>query len=489
MRPYFTPVLLLLLAFSLAACGGQPSAQAFSATLPATANLAPVYTDTPTVTPTFTPSNTPTLTPTLTNTPTLTPSNTPTPTATLTPSNTPTPTVTPTLTPSPSPTPPLVTLTPAQVNGAPPAIDWQAAPFTADAGWSCGALPCEDDIDGFLQKIGVPTGFTLSHVGQFPASPKQMVRGDDGRIYATVHLDHDPQQGAVVALDPATGDTTLYAIGLNSPIGLAFQPNTAVLYVSARSIDQTNGLLYRITPDNRAERVLDGLPCCWREVDNQVNGMVFGADGWLYLGVSSLTDHLESPNPQAQAFGQLEPLEASVLRIQPHTGEVEVFAQGIRHPFDVAVSSTGELFATDSGVLTGVGDRVLRLAQDAHYGFPYWRNLGCVECPPTRSDLAYSDPLVPLPNYTLPRGLTVYTGTQYPANAFDGVFVTLWHENTVAFIRPDDVPTDPEGRATYAPLPFVTGIPRPIDVITDTDGTLLVVDSVYGHVWRITYTG
>jgi hypothetical protein len=35
----------------------------------------------------------------------------------------------------------------------------------------------------------------------------------------------------------------------------------------------------------------------------------------------------------------------------------------------------------------------------------------------------------------------------------------------------------------------VTGLVRPIDVIQDADGALVVADSIYGHIWRIRYTG
>jgi len=318
------------------------------------------------------------------------------------------------------------------------------------------------------------------------------VYGPDDALYATVHRDGDPANGAVVRL--ADGEVTIYAQGMISPVGLAFQPGTAVLYVSARETPTEGGGLYRIDRAGAAPvPVVGGLPCCWREIDNQVNGMIFGPDGWLYLGVSSLTDHAEPPDPQAQAFREMNDREAAVLRIQPHTGQIEVYARGIRHPFDLTFQAGGAFYATDSGVISGPGDRLLRLMPDAHYQFPYWRAFGCVECPPTRADLTYADTLLPLPDYTLPRGIVAYTGTAFPSNLFNGLFVALWHDNEIApavvYIDPDDIPTDAEDRAAYQPTPFITGLLRPIDMTISADGDLVVADWATGHIWQVSYTG
>jgi glucose/arabinose dehydrogenase len=45
------------------------------------------------------------------------------------------------------------------------------------------------------------------------------------------------------------------------------------------------------------------------------------------------------------------------------------------------------------------------------------------------------------------------------------------------------------GRDDYTPEPFITGLIRPVDVTTAPDGSLVVADSVYGHVWRVRYVG
>ena len=492
MRLFFSFTLLLLM---ISACNGSDeSTQAvvFQATVPSSNSNAPVYSPTPTITPTLT------LTPTATPTLTVTPSLTPTPTLTVTPSLTPTftPTVTPSVTPSPTPSPtatvPLQTREPISSDGLPAAFYNEAAAFTTPQGWSCEDFPCEDDIDGFLQRIQVPEGYTLSHVGQFPDQPLQITYGPDGRLYATV-LEDGTRNGAVYVLDENTGEVERYSDTFISPIGLAFQPNTDTLYVSGRMTIEQGGAIWRVRSDGTTEIVVQDLPCCFSLIDNQPNGMIFGPDGYLYVGVGALSDHAEPEDPTRQQFAVIHPQEASILRINPHTGETETFAQGIRNPYDLTVDSNGQFYATDNGLLEGPGDRLVKVDAGGHYGWPYWRSRGCEECPLTDHLLTISPDFVPFANYTLPRGIVAYTGTQFPENIHNSLFVALWHFSVdgggqrIVRIDPQDVPESPEVLKNYVPEPFVTGLIRPIDVIIDPDGALVIADFIYGHIWRVSY--
>lgn len=417
-------------------------------------------------------------------TPTLTPS--PVPTDTLTP----TPTITPTPTLTPTPTPPLWTPTPA-VPGNAGFYANPTADFTTPEGWSCGDFPCADDIAGFEARIRVPVGYRLDHFGQLPGQPQQITFGLDGRLYATLITDPVARTGAVYALD-AGGNAERISAELVSPIGLAFQPGTDVLYVSARVTLESGGGLWRVTSDGATVPVIDDLPCCFDVIDNQPAGIAFGTDGYLYLGVSSLTDRAEPPNPRIAQYAELHPQEATILRIQPHTGEISVYARGVRHPYGLTFDSLGRLFVTDSGLLAGPGDRLLRVVEGAHYGWPYWRGRGCSACPiPSGGDFDFRPDLLRLPDYTLPRGLTAYTGTQFPSNLFNNLFVALWHNTPdsqrVVRIDPAAIPSDPSALAEYQPEPFITGLIRPVDVAVAPDGSLVVADFIYGHVWRVRF--
>ena len=194
------------------------------------------------------------------------------------------------------------------------------------------------------------------------------------------------------------------------------------------------------------------------------------------------------PVPPVTAQSAVADCEAKKIR-----GTVAVYATGIRHPFDLTFDAAGTFYATDSGVLTGPGDRLLRLTSDGHYRWPYWRDLGCIECPPPRRDITYTAALLALPDYSLPRGIAAYTGTQYPANLFGQLFVAQWHDNgggpQVVRVDPAAIPTDPDQLAAYRPPAFIHGLLRPVDVIQTPDGALAVADWATGHIWRVDYTG
>jgi glucose/arabinose dehydrogenase len=401
---------------------------------------------------------------------------------------TPLPTATPTQTPTPAPsaTPPLITLTPpiplseAFYHHAP-------AEFSANEGWSCDDFPCEDDLAGFMARIRVPDGYLLSHVGQFDGQPMQITYGRDGRLYATVITEPALRIGAVYALN-ADGTTEKISRDMVSPVGLAFQPETDVLYVTSRLTVNEGGALWRVDLDGTTQLILDNLPCCYDVIDNQPNGLVFGADGYLYMGVGALTDHAEPPNPRVAQYAELQPMEASILRIQPHTREITVYAQGIRNPYGLTFDSFQRLFVTDNGMVTGAGDRLLQVEQGAHYGWPYWRNRGCDACPIpwSNQNFTFRPDLWNFSDYTLPRGVVAYTGHQFPANLFNSVFVALWHnaEDGQRVVRFDTNEMLLQG-VDYQPEPFITGLIRPVDVAVAPDGALVVADFIYGHVWAV----
>ncbi|MCL4253795.1 MAG: PQQ-dependent sugar dehydrogenase, partial [Anaerolineae bacterium] len=255
----------------------------------------------------------------------------------------------------------------------------------------------------------------------------------------------------------------------------------------------SGGGIWRINPDETTELVINDLPCCFSVIDNQPNGMIFGPDGYLYIGIGSLTDRAEPRDPRVERNSALVPYEASIVRINPHTGEKTVYAEGIRNPYDVTFDSFGQMYATDNGMVSGAGDRILRVLQGGNYGFPYWRERGCEDCPVRTGSFTILADMLTLPSYTLPRGIVAYTGSQFPSNVFNSLFVAFWNgtPNSQRIVRIDPlaVPFTPEEQALYTPEPFVTGLIRPVDVVIAPDGSLVIADFIYGHIWRVSYVG
>lgn len=469
----------LVMVIGLAACGTGPQVERVTVVPTQLGAGAPVYTATPSFTPSYTPTMTATYTPTDTPTATSTATATATPTATST--------ATPTPTATPSPTPELVTLTPP-TNPQNVRTSPVPAPVSTAEGWSCGDFPCADDVEGFLERIQVPSGFQVTHAGRFPGQVQQIAFGPDGRLYATV-LEDGTLNGAVYGFNN-TGEIERLSPTLSQPLGLAFQPGTDILYVSGRINPDGPGALWRLEPDGELITVLDDLPCCFQEVGPQPSGLEFGPNGLLYMGIGAITDYTESSDPASRPFDEIGPLEAGILMIQPHTGSIERIAEGLRWPYDLAFDASGRLFATDSGVLTGPGDRIMRIEPGTAHGWPYYRIRGCAECPPTRGALDIVPDLLTLPNYTLPRGLIVYHGDQFPGQMWDTLFIALWNSveggQRIIWLNPrDPMP----GTENYEPFAFMTGLIRPVDVAVSPDGALAVADYVYGHVWLVSYEG
>jgi glucose/arabinose dehydrogenase len=238
------------------------------------------------------------------------------------------------------------------------------------------------------------------------------------------------------------------------------------------------------------EIVLSNLPCCYQRVGNQPNGIAFGMDGLLYMGIGATTDHAESANPEFEAMSVISPYEAGILRINPHTLLVETFATGIHNPFDLDFTTSGQMFVSDMSLVTGEGDRLLRVNEGENFGWPFYRNRGCVDCPPLSPEVNSMPDFLTFPNYTLPHGLLIYKGSQFPANMQNTLFVALWNGTEwgqrIVWIDPNDPRI---GSEDYQPQPFVTGLIRPTDIALAPDGSIVVADFVYGHIWRVTYTG
>ena len=168
---------------------------------------------------------------------------------------------------------------------------------------------------------------------------------------------------AVVAGADGQAEVVTFAEDLTLPSGLALIGND--LYVGAldrvlryRDIEQT----YRSGP--QPELVTDELP------DKRHHGWKYlsvGPDGFLYVPVGAPCNICESKDPRF----------ASILRMDPATGETTVYAAGVRNSVGMAWHpDTGEMWFSDNG-RDMLGDDVppeeinrVSIA-GAHYGYPY----------------------------------------------------------------------------------------------------------------------
>ena len=465
---------LLIAILFLAACGGgagptaaPPPTEEIAAAPAATAE--PTDTAAPLPTATDNPTNTPAPEPpTATAPPTAAPNTEAEPTATeeteetAVPETEPTETAVATTEPAPEPTGETA-VTPTAASQPPPAVDPGEVPPVTD-----NAYPDNNDKAGWENRINVPAGFTVTYVGRIEGRPTSMDFGPDGLLYIA------SQEGNIFTMDSA-GNVATFASGYDTPTGIAFRPGTSQLYVADRLKNENVGGESQISIVGQGQLV-GGLPCCYTYF-HAANGIAFGPDGMGYIGVGGRADHGEVLDGSGRQ-DELDPLEASILRFNPDTGELSVYARGFRNPYDIAWDANGTLWATDNAPDYGPPEEVHRVVPGAEHGYPWYDCDVCFSPPPGVEVLPPTYTLVP---HSSPTGITVYKASQFPGNYYNNKFVTLWS----AFVGAQKVVRLADG----PPQNFATGFAAPIDVVVGPDGSMYVADWATGIIFKISYTG
>ncbi len=333
--------------------------------------------------------------------------------------------------------------------------------------------PANTDKAGWVNRINVPAGFTVSYYGRVEGQPTSIDFSPiDGQLYIAV------QAGTIYKMDSAGGVST-YVGGFQTPTGIAFRPGTNQLYVSSRVRDENIDGEAQVSVVNRGQ-LIGGLPCCYTFF-HAAHGIAFGPDGFGYVGVGARADHGEILiGPNAGEPDELHPLEASILRFNPDTGEVSIYATGFRNPYDIAWDSNGQLWASDNAPDYNPPERLHRVVPGANHGYPYYDCDVCFSAPPGVNVIP---PLVTFTPRSSPTGVEAYSGDQFPGYR-NAIFVTLWS----AFPGAQKVMHIGAGGSS-PPVNFATGFAAPIDVRTGPDGSLYVADWATGIIFKISYTG
>jgi glucose/arabinose dehydrogenase len=188
------------------------------------------------------------------------------------------------------------------------------------------------------------------------------------------------------------------------------------------------GRILRVSHDGRITRLVENLPSYG---DHHTNGVVAGADGFIYFGQGTATnsgvagkdnaefgwlkrhkefhdmpctdirlrgenfgsenilsaDHEKvytgaySPYGQKTNEGQVVkgqvPCNGAIMKVPKTGGLVQLVAWGFRNPFGLAFTPSGELYATDNGYdmrgsrpVFGTGDLLWKVQPGAWYGWP-----------------------------------------------------------------------------------------------------------------------
>ena len=395
---------------------------------------------------------------------------------------------------STSTTPAPVVATPATVTpgaAAPPPI-WQQG-RTADQASSklaphAGRMTATPVSEIPLSNFKLPPGFKAEIWATGMPGVRAMARGDSGKIYIGTRgigrvyevTDMGAQRTSRVVVDKLTQpagvamkDGALYVIAIDKALrydGIEKNPTVA-------PVDMTAAL---------------ALP---KEQHHNWKYIAFGPDNKLYVPFGAPCNICEPTAEYAQ-----------IRRYNADGSGMEVVARGVRNTQGFAWHpTTKEMWFTDHG-RDWMGDNepedeLNRMSKTgANFGFPY-----CHANAVADKDLKKANPCdgVTLPVTTLGphtavMGVHFYTGTMFPAEYRNVMFVARkgsWNRTQKAGFDVVTVRTDADGKNAKVE-PFMTGFldakndafsGRPTYMLQLPDGSLLVSDEQLGAIYRITY--
>jgi putative membrane-bound dehydrogenase-like protein len=334
----------------------------------------------------------------------------------------------------------------------------------APAGAATPAAPVASEVT-------LPDGFVAFVVAEGLSSPTSIVVADNGRVYVS------EVGGVVWRLRDDNGDGVFeardrFAEVPSSVTGIALAPDGA-LYISNTS---RLTVARDLNGDGQAEdvrEIVSGLP----HGRHQNNGLAFGPDGKLYMTNGSTCNDCQEADPRS----------ATILRLDPDGSNLEVFARGLRNPYDLTFTPDGRLWATDNGSDEPCAtiDELNLIVEGGDYGWPY--SPGCDAL--TKGE----PPVADLGLHTSSDGLAYYDGDAFPAEYRGSFFVAQFGANSgdpnigkrVVTVKVMETPQKPKGDVTD----FALGLDNPLDVTVDRDGSLLVADFGSGKLYRIVYVG
>jgi glucose/arabinose dehydrogenase len=306
-----------------------------------------------------------------------------------------------------------------------------------------------------------PTAFAFDSQGRL------FVTSQDGHVYLVTDENKDGRADGV----------SVFASGYVFALGIAIHPGGDI-YVSHQGVIST---LKDTNVDNVAddETIFAGdLPFGQHQNDN----LEFGPDGLLYVGVGSTCDACDDTNQFA----------ATILRFNVETGEREIFATGLRNPFDIAFHpETGELFATDNGRddlgMDTPFEELNHIVQGGDYGYPNcWDEGTQPGCENSIPAIAFFE------SHSSADGVAFYDGdsfpTEYRGNAFVSIFGSWLKQGVKTGIQ--RVVLTPHGNTYTSETRWFVSFPpgvMPLPVAFSPDDDMYVGDYINGVIYRLNY--
>ena len=347
-------------------------------------------------------------------------------------------------------------------------------------------------------KMFLPRGFKLNVFaeGDF-RYPRWMALAPNGDIFVA-----DSRANSVIILRDTNKDGTadqrfVFTDKLSQPFGMAFHKEW--FYVA-----NTNSIVrFKYRPGQTAaegepDKIVDLTPGGYNQ--HWTRNLLFSPDGKkLFVSIGSAS------NVSVDA----DPRRATISVYDPDGGNHRIFASGLRNPIGLAWNpANGELW-TAVNERDGLGDDlvpdyVTSVKEGAFYGWPF-SYIGQNEEPRRKGENPelVKKAIVPdvlVESHSAALGIQFYTGKMFPAEYRGDAFVAFhgsWNRQRLTgykIIRIRFKDGKPIGNQYED---FLTGwLPdpagnevwgRPVGLLVNSDGSLLIADDGGKKIWRVSY--
>lgn len=346
-------------------------------------------------------------------------------------------------------------------------------------------------------KLAVPRGFNVNVYAEGGFTyPRWMALAPNGDVFVA-----DSRANSVIILrdtdkDGAADERFTFADNLSQPFGMAFHDGW--FYVA--NTDSVVRFKYKDgqtkaegAPEKLIELTEGGYNQHW------TRNILFSPDGKkLYVSIGS----------SGNVGVEKDERRAAISEYNPDGTGYRLYASGLRNPIGLAWNpATGELW-TAVNERDGLGDDlvpdfVTSVKDGGFYGFPYFY-IGQNKDPRRNEDINLaSPPIVPdvlITSHSAALGIVFYTGKMFPPEYQGDAFVALhgsWNREKLTGYKIIRINFENGKLASHGYEDFLTGwLPdensrevwgRPVGLLVNSDGSLLIADDGGKKIWRVSY--
>jgi Raf kinase inhibitor-like YbhB/YbcL family protein len=361
--------------------------------------------------------------------------------------------------------------------------------------------------DERLAQLALPSGFSLHRFAEGLHNPRVIAVAGDGTVYVTqrtpgnlVMMRDTDRDGVVDAQKVVLTLKDLHGITLRG--SRMYLTDVRRVYAADLRSDGTLGPLQSVT---------SGLPDAGQHPNRT---LAFGPDGALYLSVGSTCNACPEPNPE----------NATMLRIDPETGERRIFASGLRNTIGFGWHpGSHRFYGMDHGIdwlgNDSQKEELNEILEGEKYGWPFVYENGHLnpqDEPENVTQFEWAEqsrnPYGQYTAHAAPMLMTFYTGTMFPSDYRNDAFVAMhgsWNRRPASGYEVVRLRFAPNGNFagfepfitgflvpqpnTAPPLPGAQPYPpdgylaRPTGLAMARDGALLVGDDSNNVIYRVKY--